>query len=99
LQNHLPTNFDFEFGSNGVVQLLAGIKGKYFVFCPLRFQNSFQMQPIQWMRVKMQTYFASIQLCIILNIIEYRIFVDYSRWRGVNVIVDVIVKSVDKNST
>jgi hypothetical protein len=43
-------------------QLLAGINGSnlHFVFCPLRFQNSFQMQPIQWMRVKMQSY-SSIQ--------------------------------------
>jgi hypothetical protein len=58
------------------------------------------MQPIQWMRVKMQTYFASIQLCIILEYNQIPHLVDYfSCWRGVDVIVDVIVKSVDKNST
>ena len=37
----------------------------------------------------MQSYFASIKLCIILNIIEYRIIINYfSSWRGVNVTVD-----------
>jgi hypothetical protein len=60
--------FDFEFGSNMLFQLLVELKASnlHFVFCPLRFQTRF-MQPIQWMRVKINLF----RLHTTLHYLEY----------------------------
>jgi predicted component of type VI protein secretion system len=42
-QNHLPTNFDFEFGSNGVIPIVMELKAASpFCFVPVTVSNSFQ---------------------------------------------------------
>jgi hypothetical protein len=96
LQNHLQPIFDFEFGSNGVVPIVAELGSNlHLFFARYGFKTRFKMQPIQWMRVKMQSYFSSTTL----HYLEYNrttFSSIISPVGGVNVIVDVIVKSVDK---
>ncbi|MNS67830.1 hypothetical protein D3C72_1010920 [compost metagenome] len=49
------------------------------------------------MRVQMQSDFTSIQLGIVLNIIENRILINnLPSWRSVDVIVDMVIETIRK---